>query len=185
MKKIQTGVFLETARLKVLVPKINDLDEQFLLQSDPRVMKFIGSGVRTREEVKVSLEKAVVHYEKFGFSLGSVFEKATKKFVGRAGLINLGFDEKANEIEVAYALLPEYWGQGYATELAFGLLQWGFENLSVPKLVAVTNKENLQSRRVLEKVGMILVKEVTYNGIPAVYYEGERQKFLSLSKDMH
>jgi predicted acetyltransferase len=37
--------------------------------------------------------------------------------------------------------------------------------------VAVTNKENLKSRQVLEKVGMVLKKEINYHGVPSLYYE--------------
>src|SRR4051812_21562684 len=119
-------IFLETLRLVILSPSMDDLNDQICLQSNPEVMKFIGNGVRKKEEVEWGLEKAVLHYEKFQYSLGSVFEKGSGLFVGRAGIIHLGLDEKSTEIEIAYALLPDFWGKGFASELGTALIQWGF-----------------------------------------------------------
>jgi RimJ/RimL family protein N-acetyltransferase len=163
-------VFIETSRLMIYEPSLDDLEHQFILQSHPDVMQFIGKGPRTREEVRDGLEKAVQHFEKFQFSLGSVFEKSSQKFVGRAGLIHLAYHFEAPEIEVGYALLPEFWRKGYATELAKALIDWGFAHLNVNELVAVTRHQNTGSRKVLENAGMLFTHETIYNDIPVVFY---------------
>ncbi len=170
-------IFIETKRLTIFAPKLEDLEEQIRLQSNPEVMMYIGNGVRNREEVKQGLQKAIHHYERFKFSLGSVYEKDTQRFVGRAGIIHLGLDENAKEIEVAYALMPEFWNQGYATELASSLAEWGFKNLDVKEIVAVTKRENYGSRKVLEKIGMKHVKDAIYHGNSIVYYSVQKTEF--------
>lgn len=164
------SLFIETERLFLFHPVKEDLEDLCLLQADEQVMRYIGRGVRSRQEVETGLEKAILHFQKFSFSLGSVFEKSTQKFIGRAGLIHLAMDENSPEIEVGYALMPEFWGKGYATELAAALVRWGFKNLAVPEIVAVTREENLGSQRVLKKIGMSFVKSVEYNGLPVVFF---------------
>jgi [ribosomal protein S5]-alanine N-acetyltransferase len=165
------SIFLETERLIIKAPSAADLDDQYQLQSDPDVMQYIATGARTRAEVEKSLQLFINHYQKHSFSLGSVFEKATRQFIGRAGLIYLALNDTQSDIEIGYALLKPYWGKGYATELTKALIEWAFSNLSVDKLMGVTRPENKNSRRVLEKAGMHFVKMAHYNGIEVTYYE--------------
>jgi RimJ/RimL family protein N-acetyltransferase len=165
------GVFLETERLIIQVPTENDLVNQYQLQSDPDVMQYIANGIRTYAEVEKVLRTTIEHYKKHGFSLGSVFEKSSGEFIGRAGLIYVAFDDAQPDIEVGYALLKPYWNKGYATELTKALIEWGFSHLSINKLVAVTRSENEKSRQVLQKSGMSFRKMSKYNGIDVTYYE--------------
>jgi len=165
------GTFLETKRLILKTPKLSDMNELVLLQSDPDVMKYIGQGVRTREETKKFLETAIQHQEKHQFSMCSVYEKSTDKFVGQAGLIYLASDDSQPEIEVGYRLHKEFWQQGYATELSKALISWGFEHLPVNKLVAVINPANEKSRSVLEKIGMHYVERINYYNSEVSKYE--------------
>lgn len=154
--------FLETSRLIITPPHLNDFANLYALQSDPEVMQFIGNGVRGEEEVMKGLTNAINHYEKYGFSFGCVFEKGSGKFVGRAGLIYLGYDDTQPDIEIAYALVKSAWNKGYATELATALTEWGFQNLNVNRLVADIKSNNQGSRHVLEKIGMKYEKRIIY-----------------------
>lgn len=144
---------------------------KYMLQSDPDVMKYIGKGVRTESEVQDGLNKAMIHYEKHGFSLGNVYLKENRQFIGRAGLIYLGYNDAQPEVELGYALLKEHWGQGYAYELASASIDWGFKHLKLPKLVAVTRRENSGSRRVLEKAGMVFTQMTHYWNQEVCLYE--------------
>lgn len=156
------SIFLETKRLIINTPEKIDFDNLYALQSDTDVMRYVGQGVRTQSEVMIGLEKAIEHYKKHGFSLGCVFDKENGVFVGRAGLIYLGYDDTQPDIEVGYALIKSAWGKGYGTELAKSLIDWGFQQLSVEKLVAVINPKNNKSRGVLEKVKMTYVGRAQY-----------------------
>ena len=66
------AIFLETARLILKTPQPADFDNLHGLCADAEVMRYIGTGVRTAEETQLSLDKAIAHYEKHGFSLGAV-----------------------------------------------------------------------------------------------------------------
>jgi RimJ/RimL family protein N-acetyltransferase len=83
-------------------------------------------------------------------------------FIGRAGLLYFAYDENQSDIEIGYRLHKDFWGKGYGTELVKALINWGFEHLSVNKLVAVINPDNIRSRRVLEKSGMHYVGKCQY-----------------------
>jgi ribosomal-protein-alanine N-acetyltransferase len=78
--------------------------------------------------------------------------------------------EGREEIEVAYMLAKEYWGQGFATEAAQAILKYGFEEMDLPRLVCVINPANRASARVAEKIGMTLEINGDVNGEPTLLY---------------
>lgn len=162
---------LETKRLIIKPTTLANFEEVYPLFSDPEVMRYVGRGVRNREEAREGLEKMIRHQEKHGFSIGCVYEKESGKLVGRAGLIYWELNDSQPEVELGYCLFKKYWKKGYATELARAFLAWGFENLKLNKVIAVLYPENQASRRVLEKVGMHYVGMVTSYGIQAAKYE--------------
>lgn len=162
---------LETKRLIVKPTSLDNFENVYALLSDPEVMRYVGRGVKTREETQESLEKMIRHKEKHGFSFGDVYEKDTGLFVGRAGLIYLEMKDDQPDIEVGYTLHKQFWKKGYATELAKAFLDWGFKNLPVNKLVAVIRPENEESRRVLEKSAMHYVGRVNCYDTDVAKYE--------------
>ncbi len=149
------SIFLETKRLILKTHELSDLDNLVALRSDPDVMKYIGDGTpHTEEQVKRFLRVAILYQEKHGIGFCSVFEKENGEFIGQAGLFHVGYYDEQPDIEVAYRLHKKYWGKGYATELAKALIQWGFQHLSVNKLIAATEPENIASQKVLKKAGL-------------------------------
>lgn len=165
-------VFLETTRLYMRPPCKEDFQDLYQLQSDPEVMRYIGEGIRDKDTVRRGLQQAIDHQKKHGFSLGSVFDKHSDTFIGRAGLIHIGFQDE-NDIEIAYAFHKAYWKKGYATEIAQALLIWGFSHLPYSFFVALVHPDNQSSRQVLEKMGMHYMKQVENK----VYYQIQREEF--------
>ena len=88
-----------------------------------------------------------------------------------AGLIYLGYDDQQPDIEVGYTLTKTAWSKGYATELSNALIHWGFEHLTVERLVGVINPSNEKSRRVLEKIGMNYVGRAHHWNNEVALYE--------------
>ncbi|MCK5827674.1 GNAT family N-acetyltransferase, partial [Candidatus Bipolaricaulota bacterium] len=76
------------------------------------------------------------------------------------------FKENRNETELGYRLKQAYWGRGFATEGSSALINKGFQELAVTKVVAKAMSLNIRSRRVMEKVGMQFEKEFVYPGAP-------------------
>jgi RimJ/RimL family protein N-acetyltransferase len=126
------SVFLETKRLILKAPSLDQLDELFILQSDPDVMKYIGSGPRTKEKIIDATESAIKHYNDHGFSMCALYEKETGQFIGQAGLLYLEYNDQQPDIEVGYRLHKRFWGNGYATEIAIGLIEWCAATIRIP-----------------------------------------------------
>lgn len=141
---------VETARLSLRPLSPADAERHHaLVGNDPRVT-WNGKAVTLEESRKV-LEGRARHWDEHGFGMWAVLEKDTGRMLGHAGLQRL---ENTGEVEVAYYLGQSAWGKGYATEAGAAALRFGFETLTLPRVVAVVRPENLASQRVLAKLGL-------------------------------
>ncbi len=157
-------LFLETKRLLLKFPTKDDLSALLKLRTNPEVMRYIGDGnIQTQNQVEEFLTLALGYQERYDMDFCLVFEKSTGQFIGQAGLFHLGFDETQDEFEIAYRLLPEYWGKGYGTELAKALVNWGFTHLEVTKIVAITHPDNIASQQVLKNTGFMPVGKMLWH----------------------
>ena len=168
---------IETVRLRLRAFTPDDLDELQLVFGDTDVMKYISGGKpRTREETETGLRRTIEGWQRRGFGLWAVVEKATDKVIGYCGLISL---EETPEIEVAYGLAKSSWGKGFATEAAHASLRFGFEELKLDRIVAVVNPQNISSQRVLEKLGMKYLRNEHHYDADLMYYEISKSDYQS------
>jgi len=150
---------LETERLilRHLVP--DDLDSLFALYSDPEIRRYFPEGTLTYAETKEELEWFLHgHPDHPELGLWATVHKKTGRLIGRCGLLPWTIDQRF-EVEVAYLLAKEVWGQGLGTEAAQAVLDYGFGTLRLPRLICLIDRENLASIRVAEKIGMTFEKE--------------------------
>src|SRR5574342_703448 len=150
---------LETQRLLLRHQVIADLDDLWELYCDPEITKYIPDAPRSRQEAKEELEWHKNGHTKFPeLGLWATIQKETGKFIGRCGLLPWTIDGQ-HEVEVAYTIAQEHWGQGFATEAAQAILNYGFERLHLSRLISVIDSDNIASQRVAEKIGMTFEKE--------------------------
>ena len=150
---------LETKRLILRHQVIEDLDDLWALYCNPNITKYIPDAPRSREEAKEELEWHMHgHPKNPELGLWATIHKETGKFIGRCGLLPWTIDGQ-NEVEVAYSLAQDYWGQGLATEAAKGILDLGFEKINLERLICLIDPKNVASQRVAEKIGMTFDKE--------------------------
>jgi RimJ/RimL family protein N-acetyltransferase len=130
-----------------------DADAIHALDSDPRVMRFIGDGTTSsRAEAEAAIGRVVRGYaEHPGTGVWHAARRDDGRFVGWVALKHAG---EGPDIEVGYRLLPDAWGQGFATELARAMIGRGFATLGLARIIGVTHPGNLASQRVLQKAGM-------------------------------
>ncbi len=147
-------------------------DDLLRMDQDPRIMNSIG-GVRSEEESRAYLQRNLDHWDKHGFGLWMLRLSADGSFVGRAALRNFHFAGN-DEFVLGYALIPEYWGMGLATEVATAIVDLAFSRLGFDNLVAGTLSDHWVSRNVMEKVGGRYERDVTYKEAPHVLYRFER-----------
>lgn len=153
-------VLLETERL--LLRRFTEADTNYLfdLDNDPEVMRYINGGTPTpRDVIQNNILPGFLHYDErfplYGFWVA--VEKATGNFLGWFSF-RPSESTSDNEIRLGYRFRKAAWGKGYATEGARALIRKGFTELDVQRVVATTYQDNLASRRVMEKVGMRLVR---------------------------
>jgi RimJ/RimL family protein N-acetyltransferase len=151
--------------------------ELFRLLLDPRVTDTLwpGSEPPTEDDVLESLEAKIDHWERHGFGMWLVRDRATGEMVGRGGL-QYTYWVGLDEIEAGWAVMPERWGQGLATELAHACVGAAFGPLGLRELVAFTMLENLASRRVMEKAGFTYERDIVHAGLPHVLYRRVRRE---------
>jgi RimJ/RimL family protein N-acetyltransferase len=152
-------IIVETNRLILRHLLIDDLDALWALYCNPNITKYIPDAPRSREEALGELEWHMHGHPKHpGLGLWATIHKETGKFIGRCGLLPWTIDGQP-EVEVAYTIAQDYWGQGLATEAAEGILQYGFEKLGLARLICLIDAENIASQRVAEKIGMSFERE--------------------------
>lgn len=150
---------LETERLILRHLQSDDVDALFAFYSDPQITQFIPDAPTSWEETQSELSWFCNgHPEHPQLGLWATIHKESQQFIGRCGLLPWTVDERL-EVEVAYAIKKEFWGQGLATEAAQAVLDYGFNRLHYSRLVSLIDSDNIASIRVAEKIGMQFEKE--------------------------
>ena len=159
---------VETPRLILREFLIDDVDALARVLSDPETMRFYPAPLDSagvEQWIARNLRRCAAN----GHGLWAMVLKANGELVGDCGLTIQDVDG-ANELEIGYHVRRDLWGQGLATEAARMCRDYGFARLSVDRLISLIRPENLASRRVAEKNGMVVWKEVVRVGVPHLVY---------------
>ena len=144
---------LETSRL--VLRRLQFDDAPFLVQllNEPSFIANIGDrGVRNVEDAHRYLREGPMSmYERFGFGLWHTSRKSDGASVGMCGLLKR---DTLPDVDVGYAFLPAYWGQGFAFEAAEAVVAHGRRKFGLNRVIGVVSQGNAGSIRVLEKLGM-------------------------------
>jgi len=154
---------IETPRIILRQFILEDVQAVYDLNSNLEVQKYTG------DEVLASLERAreVItqtsfgDYKDHGYGRWAVVHKQDDKVIGFAGLKYL---PEIDETDIGYRFLPEYWGQGIATEVSQPIIDYGFEKLDLTRIIGIAMQENIASQKVLEKIGLTFYKTDEYLG---------------------
>ncbi|MCD9197015.1 GNAT family N-acetyltransferase [Aeromicrobium wangtongii] len=166
---------IETERLVLRPFTQDDAPALFELFSLPEVARWSGTG-----QPMTDVSEAIARIERMperagGHPAAGLFatvRRGTGAFVGMTLLVRIpssaGNDREDHEI--GWHLHPDAWGHGYATEAATALVQRGFD-AGMPRLVAVTNPDNIRSQAVCHRLGM------TDLGLTSDWYDRELRAF--------
>lgn len=167
---------LETERLRLRMYKREDADEQLRITSDAEFRRYFPPQFfkPTRDNVLVGIGRILEHWSQLGFGYWAVELKEEARMVGYCGLRRL---PQTKEVELLYGIERAQWGRGLTTEAARASLRFGFEELKLERIMAVTDPENLGSRRVMEKSGLKFEKDAVYFEMPVVYYALNREDY--------
>ncbi len=160
LSAMKPRIIIETERLILREMVIEDAQNMLRLHSNHQVQKYTGEDiVTTLEEIYLKIKDFQTRDKNHGFARWVTILKDGMHFVGWAGLAYL---PEFDEIDLGYRFLPEYWGQGIATEASRAILTYGFDTLKISKIIAIAMQENKASIKVMEKVGMKFDKLAPY-----------------------
>lgn len=150
--------FIETDRLLIRTWMPGDAAKVEAMFADPEVMRYIGVGgpwtpQRTREILAIMSER----YESSGIGIWPVVLKSSGAIVGECGLQPL---PDSDDVEIAWIVDKPHWGAGYAHEAASAVLDWGFRQHGLQRIVAVIHPENARSIALANRLGMRFEKVV-------------------------
>jgi RimJ/RimL family protein N-acetyltransferase len=159
---------LETDRLALRWLTIDDAPFILRLVNEPAWLRFIGDrGVKTVEDARRYVANGpLAMYERFGFGLYLTELKGSGFPIGLCGLIRR---DSLPDVDLGFALLPEFWGHGYGVEAASAVLDHGRSQFALTRIVAITSPDNVDSIKLLAKIGFSFERLVSLTaGEPAV-----------------
>lgn len=125
------------------------------LNADPLVMELMPAPLFP-EESDLGFDRIQEHFEHYGFGLFAAELLENQTFLGYIGLSVPTFDAPfMPAVEIGWRLAADDWGRGLATEGAHAVLRYAFDDLALRRLVSFTTPQNLRSRKVMEKLGMV------------------------------
>jgi len=151
-------IILETDRLILRHPKIEDITYLIDIWTDPEVTHYLG-GTRDKALLRSNLEETVKDPFKEQYDLCPVIKKENGKVIGHCGLLDKEV-EGVIEIELDYIISSSEWGKGYGTEIARAIKRYAFIDLKIKRLIALIEPNNVASERVAVKIGMHFDKEI-------------------------
>ncbi|MER5641481.1 GNAT family N-acetyltransferase [Kitasatospora sp. NPDC002227] len=144
---------LRTERLLLRQWRDSDLDAWAAMNADPEVRRYFPT-VLDREQSAGSLERFRADIADRGWGFWAVEVAGSGQFAGFTGLDKVDEGLPFAGVEIGWRLAREAWGLGYATEAARAALAYGFEELALPEILAVTAVGNERSRAVMARLGM-------------------------------
>jgi len=162
----------EHLTLRGFVP--GDVDRLAEIIGDPEVMRYFPGGRPwPRESAEREVGKIIDHWGRRGYGRWAVVH-GDGRMIGWCGI---EFVDELGETEVAYLLDKGYWNRGYATEAAWVSLGFGFKEVGLESIIALAFPDNIASRRVMEKTGMVYEKAIHIWNSDLVQYRITRDMF--------
>ena len=156
-------VILETSRLAIRA--LSEADAEFILGllNEPSFLRFVGDkGVRTADDARAYIVNGpIASYRRHGYGLYLVLLRETATPIGICGLVRR---EWLDHPDLGFSLRPAYWSRGYAFEAATAVLGQAESEYAIRRVLAITDPENHDSIRLLERLGFRFDQPVSTPG---------------------
>jgi ribosomal-protein-alanine N-acetyltransferase len=169
---------LQTQRLILRPFRADDLGTLAELMANPGFMRF-SSGPYPREQTQAVLQKFLSWNEAGLPSPFAVVLRENPSVLGYCGFLH--HPEVPEDVEIGYRLDSAYWNRGLITEAARAVRDHAFADLKLPRVISLVHPDNIPSRRVAEKIGMMAEKQITFRGFPTNVFSLSRNHWLALS----
>ena len=156
-------VTLHTRRLRLEPFSELHLDGLHAMNSRPEVMRYLGGQPETRQQTEAGIARVQRCWAAWGTSWWALLEAKSGRIAGAGCVQYLRRGAEPPEdlgslvgspLEIGWRLHPDYWHQGFATEAAHAMAAFAFGKFQISELLAVRHPENVDSGRVMERLGM-------------------------------
>ncbi len=165
---------IDTPRLSLRAHTLADFDEYRAMWGDPDVTRYIGGKPFTREECWSRFLRQSGHWDMMGFGYWVVREKASNRFVGEVGFLDLKREMTPSLEglpEAGWVLAPWSHGKGFATEAVMAMQDWIVATLDPARTVCMIDEGNVASIGVARKCGYEEFARTTFRGQPVILFE--------------
>ena len=160
----------ETARLLLRPLTLDDIPLLEPFYRDPRTTLYFPNSMQgDTQQAEILIRKQLGRYLSDSFGLHALIWKEKDVFIGMCGLL-LQYVGGQEEVEIGYHLLPDYWGQGFATEAAVFFKDYAFEYNLTDSIISIIHVDNNASQNVAERNGMKRDKQITFGGVEVYVY---------------
>jgi RimJ/RimL family protein N-acetyltransferase len=169
---------LQTSRLILRSFRDEDVDAMAELFANPDFMRF-SLGVFIERKQTVAFIERVMGWDRLGVpSQFAVVPRGESAIIGYCGFYHHA--EVPGELEIGYRLHPDHWNHGLITEAVGAVRDHGFRDRKLPRVISLIHTENRPSRRVAEKNGMTIEKQIIFRGFPTLMYAITRPQWLGM-----
>ncbi len=177
-KYAKLDLVLETERLRLRRFRREDVDAVFSIIGDDVAMQYYP---RTfdRDDARQWVDRNLLRYAKDGHGLFAVMLKGSDEVIGDCGVIRQVVEGEP-QLEVGYHFRRDHWGRGYATEAAHACVGLAFQSFGVETVISLIRPENIPSRRVAERNGMKMERQVMHYNLPHLVYAMSREEYENL-----
>jgi RimJ/RimL family protein N-acetyltransferase len=145
----------QSVRLIIKPTLEEDAELIYQLMNSPKFIKYVGNRqlYSLEDAEKYIQDKMLPQLHSLGYSNYSLINKKNGAKIGICGLYDR---EGIDGIDIGFGILPKYEGLGYAFESSLRIIKAAFDELEIPEIKAITNKENVSSQSLLLKLGFKL-----------------------------
>ncbi len=169
---------LETERLILRSFREEDIDAMAQLFANPDFMRF-SLGIYTERKKTVDFIEKVMGWDHANIpSQFAIVPRGEDVLIGYCGFHH--HPEVPGEIEIGYRLHPDHWNRGLISEASRAVRDHAFADLKLPRVISLVHPDNIPSRRVAEKIGMTVEKQITFRGFPTNVFSLSRHHWLAM-----
>jgi ribosomal-protein-alanine N-acetyltransferase len=162
------SVILETERLLLRHFTLDDVAALQAVLGDPVAMQWYPAPF-DREGVENWITRNLDRYQSDGYGLWAMVLKSSGEMIGDCGCVLQEVQDR-KEVEIAYHVRRDLWGNGYATEAARACMDYAFNRIGVSRVISMIRPENRNSLRVAEKNGLTREKIIFWHGYDHCIY---------------
>lgn len=150
---------IETARLRLRAPELRDFEANAAMWLDERVTRYISGSPRLRDDSWRRFIGLHGLWALLGYGYWVFAERESDTLIGMGGLafFERGLSELEGVPEAGWAIAPDWWGRGIATEAMGAALAWSDAHLDAPEVRCIINPGHGASENVAAKLGFACI----------------------------